>query len=392
MSWLDVVLLLVTLSYGFSGYWRGFVVGASAVVGLLAGGAIGALALPRLLAGYAPSLILSFAALAIVLLAAFVGQGVGSYVGGQLRRRLTWRPGRWLDALAGGVLSMAAVLVIAWGLGYAVGGAGIPSISAAARSSAVLDNVDSVMPEAADSLLSTLTSVVDRGLFPPFLDPFTDERIDAVPEPNPQIAGKAGVRSAAASVVKVLGEAPRCGSGLQGTGFVYAPQRVMTNAHVVAGVQSLTVTAGGETYPASVVLYDPDLDVAVLRVDGLPGAALTFDEEAAAGNSAAVLGFPQNGAYDVRPARIRSEQRLSGPDIYGEGQHIREVYAVRSLVRQGNSGGPLVSPLGRVYGVVFAASLEDDRTGYVLTAEQVSDDAATGRSATQPVSTGDCAV
>jgi hypothetical protein len=104
-----------------------------------------------------------------------------------------------------------------------------------------------------------------------------------------------------------------------------------------------------------------------------------------------VLGFPGNGAYDVRPARVRSEQRLSSPDIYGDGQLTREVYAVRSLVRQGNSGGPLVSPRGRVYGMVFAASLADDRTGYVLTADQVTADAETGREATAPVSTGDCA-
>jgi S1-C subfamily serine protease len=391
VTWLDVVLVVVTVGYGLTGYWQGFVVGASAVLGLLAGGAIGALALPRLLEGYSASLARSFTAVAIVVLLAFVGQAIGSYVGGMLRRRLTWRPVRWLDALAGGALSMAAVLVIAWVVGYAVSGAGIPLVSTAARSSSVLERVDAAMPESADSLVSTLTSVVDRGAFPRYLEPFTAERIESVPEPNSSIAGKAGVRSAAASVVKVLGEAPRCGAGLQGTGFVYAPQRVMTSAHVVAGVESLTVTLDGEAYAASVVLYDPDLDVAVLRVDELPSPALTFDDRAESGDSAAVLGFPGNGAYDVRPARVRSEQRLSSPDIYGDGQLTREVYAVRSLVRQGNSGGPLVSPRGRVYGMVFAASLADDRTGYVLTADQVTADAETGREATAPVSTGDCA-
>ncbi len=391
MTWLDIVLLLATVGYGITGYWKGFVVGVSAVVGLLAGGAFGALALPSLLEGYPPSLGLSLVAVAIVIVLAFVGQALGAYAGGRLRRQLTWEPARWLDALAGGALSMAAVLVIAWVLGYAVGGAHIPSLSAAVRSSSVLGYVDQAMPESAQSLPSALTSVVDRGGFPSYLDPFTTENIEAVPEPNARIAGRPGVRSAASSVVKVLGDAPQCGTGLQGTGFVYAPQRVMTNAHVVAGVEALSVTLDGVVYPASVVLFDPDLDVAVLRVDELPSAALAFDEGAESGDSAAVLGFPGNGAYDVRPARVRSEQALNSTDIYGDGQLTRKVYAVRSLVRQGNSGGPLVSPQGQVYGVVFAASLADDRTGYVLTADQVAADADTGRSATEPVSTGDCA-
>jgi S1-C subfamily serine protease len=391
VTWLDVVLLLSAVGYGVTGCWKGFVVGASAVVGLLAGGAVGAFAAPRLLEGYPSSLGLSLIAVVIVMLVALVGHAVGAYAGGRVRRRLTWRPARWLDALAGGALSMAAVLVIAWVLGFAVSGAGIPSVSAAVRSSSVLGHVDQAMPESADSLLSTLTSVVHRGVFPRFLDPFTDERIEKVPEPDAGIAGTPGVGSAADSVVKVLGDAPQCGTGLQGTGFVYAPQRVMTNAHVVAGVESLSVTLDDESYPASVVLYDPDLDVAVLRVDGLPSPALAFDEGAESGDSAAVLGFPGNGAYDVRPARVRSEQRLSSPDIYGEGQLTREVFAVRSLVREGNSGGPLVSPQGEVYGMVFAASLADQGTGYVLTADQVSADADSGRSATEPVSTGDCA-
>lgn len=390
MNWLDVLLLVLTAGYGLTGYWQGFVVGASATVGLLAGGAIGALGVPALLEGYEPSLGLSFVALAIVLLLAFIGQAIGSYLGARLRNRLTWRPVRWLDALGGAVLSMAAVLVVAWVLGYAVSGSRIPSVSQAVRSSSVLERVDQAMPDSADQVLASFTSVVDASLFPRYLDPFTPERIEPVPKPDAAVARKAGVRGAADSVVKILGDAPQCGRSVEGTGFVYAPERVMTNAHVVAGVRSPTVVVGEDEYDASVVLFDADLDVAVLAVDGLPAEVLRFDEGAESGDSAAVLGFPQNGPYDVRPARVRSEQRLSSPDIYGQGQVVREVFAVRALVRPGNSGGPLVSPKGRVYGVVFAASLADDGTGYVLTAEQVADDAAVGRDATQVVATGGC--
>lgn len=390
MNWLDVLLLVLTAGYGLTGYWQGFVVGASATVGLLVGGAIGALGLPQLLEGYEPSLGLSFVALATVLLLAFIGQAIGSYLGARLRNALTWRPVRWLDALGGAALSMAAVLVVAWVLGYAVSGSRIPSVSAAVRSSSVLERVDQAMPDSADQVLASFTSVVDASLFPRYLDPFTPERIKPVPKPDAGVARRAGVRGAADSVVKILGDAPQCGRSVEGTGFVYAPDRVMTNAHVVAGVSAPTVVVGEEEYAASVVLFDSDLDVAVLRVDGLPAEVLRFDEGAETGDSAAVLGFPQNGPYDVRPARVRSEQRLSSPDIYGQGQVVREVFAVRALVRPGNSGGPMVSPKGRVYGVVFAASLADDGTGYVLTAEQVADDAAAGRDATQVVATGGC--
>jgi len=165
----------------------------------------------------------------------------------------------------------------------------------------------------------------------------------------------------------------------------------MTNAHVVAGVTDPTVEADGSTYDAEVVLYDPELDVAVLEVDGLDVPSLEFDTDGDAGDTGAVLGYPEDGPYDAQPARIRAEQNLRSPDIYNDGTVEREVFSIRSLVRSGNSGGPLVSRGGDVYGVVFAASLSDDDTGYVLTAEQVADDADLGLEATGEVSTGDCA-
>jgi len=390
VNWVDALLVLLTLGYGLTGYLQGFVVGASATLGLLGGGVIATVVMPRLLEGYAPSLGLSFLAVVAVLLSALLGQAIGSYAGARLRDRLTWRPVRSLDALGGAALSMTAVLVVAWVLGYAVSGSRVPTVSQAVRSSAVLGTVDQVMPDSADEALAAFTSVVDASLFPRYLEPFAPERIAPVRKPDAGVLRVAGVREAAASVVKILGDAPQCGRSVEGSGFAYAPDRVMTNAHVVAGVQSPTVVLAGSEYDASVVLFDADLDVAVLAVDGLPDETLRFDEDAGSGDSAAVLGFPQNGPYDVSPARVRSEQRLSSPDIYGRGQVVRQVYAVRALVRSGNSGGPLVSPQGRVYGVVFAASLADDGTGYVLTAEQVADDAAAGRRAADAVSTGGC--
>jgi S1-C subfamily serine protease len=216
------------------------------------------------------------------------------------------------------------------------------------------------------------------------------------------LAGPA-VRAARRSIVKVTGVAPSCARSVEGTGFVYAPQRVMTNAHVVAGVRAPTVDLGGSgatgsgngsgngsRLPARVVRYDPRRDVAVLYVPRLRRPPLRFTGPAASGAAAVVAGFPDNGPFTAVAARIRAIQQARGPDIYQRAQVTREVYAVRAPVRPGNSGGPLLAPDGRVYGVVFAAAADDPDTGYALTAAEVAADAAAGRGATEPVSSQGC--
>ena len=390
MNALDVVLLLLIVAYGISGYWQGFVTGVAATVGLLAGGIIGVLVVPLLLDGLEPSVWISIGALVGVLLAASVGQGMGSFAGARARERITWRPARSLDAVGGAALSMVAVLVVAWVLGFAVGGTRLPAIADQVRGSAVLSRVDSVMPGSADELFGAFNQVVDPNLFPRYLEPFTSESIVEVDEPTQRVLRRAGVVRSQASVAKVLGDA-ECGRQIEGSGFVYAGDRVMTNAHVVAGVDAPTVQIGAETYDADVVHYDPDLDVAVLAVADLDAPPLNFDTGAEPGDVAAVLGFPGNGPYDAQAARVRAEQTLRGADIYAEGSVSREVFSIRSLVRSGNSGGPLVSPSGDVLGVVFAASLSDADTGYALTAEQVAGSAAAGVASDAVTSTGDCA-
>jgi S1-C subfamily serine protease len=391
MNILDWLLVVLTLAYGISGYWQGFVTGATATLGLLFGGALGIVLVPLALGQLAPSITVSLGALMCVLVSASIGQALGSVAGARARDRITWKPARSLDAIGGAALSMVAVLVVAWALGYAVSGTKLPSISDQVRQSNVLSRIDAVMPDGAETVLGAFNKVVDSNLFPRYLEPFASEQIVDVPKPDKRVLKRTGVLAAEGSVVKVTGDAVDCGRSIEGSGFVYSDDRVMTNAHVVAGVDEPTVTVGDERLGATVVLYHPDLDVAVLAVDGLDAEPLRFDDSAEAEDSAVVLGFPENGPYDVQPARIRSQISLRGPDIYDGGTVVREVYAVRALVRSGNSGGPLVSPRGRVLGVVFAASLSDTSTGYVLTADQVAESARQGVQATDTVSTGDCA-
>jgi S1-C subfamily serine protease len=387
---LDWLLVVLVLAYAVSGYWQGFISGAFATGGLLLGGLLGIWVAPRLLGDAAPALWVSLAALFVVLLCASFGQAVLQYAGARLRDRIRWQPVRALDAVGGAALSMVAVLVVSWALGVAVSGASLPWVSNQVRDSRVLSRVDQVMPGEAVRALNSFNDVVGSSFFPRYLEPFAPERIIDVGPPPGRIGRDPDVQRAQRSVVKVRGE-NGCNRGVEGSGFLYSPNRVMTNAHVVAGVRHPSVLVGQDEVPGTVVYYNPDIDIAVLAVDGAHQPFLRFDRTGHAREAAAVLGFPQDGPYNVQAARIRGEQRLRSPDIYGNGTVLREVFSIRSLVRPGNSGGPLVSKAGNVLGVIFAASVTDGNTGYALTAEQVAQGAAAGLTSDTAVSTGRCA-
>jgi S1-C subfamily serine protease len=387
---LDWVLVVVALAYAVSGYWQGFISGAFATAGLLLGGLLGIWLAPQLLGDAAPSVWVSLGALFVMLVCASFGQAALQFLGTRIRARITWQPARALDAVGGAALSMAAVLVVAWVLGVAVSGARLPGINNQVRSSAVLGRVNAVMPAEAEDALNAFNDVVGSSFFPRYLEPFATERIIEVGPPAGKIGRDPDVEDAAVSVLKVRGEND-CGRGVEGTGFLYSPNRLMTNAHVVAGVDDPSVLVDDEEVPATVVYYNSDIDIAVLAVDEVDRPFLRFDKSGEPRDSAAVLGYPNDGPYNVQAARIRGEQRLRSPDIYGDGTVVREVFSIRGLVQPGNSGGPLVSEDGDVYGVIFAASISDRDTGYALTADQVAQGAAQGITNDSEVDTGACA-
>ncbi|MCW2822759.1 MAG: peptidase and chymotrypsin/Hap, partial [Marmoricola sp.] len=387
MNFLDWSLVVLTLAYALSGYWQGFVTGACATAGLLLGGLAGIWLAPLLLGDAAPSLWVSLGALFVVLVMASLGQAVLQYVGTRLRARLTWQPIRAVDAVGGAVLSVVAVLVVAWMLGVAISGSRIPGISPQVRDSRVLVAVNDVMPVRAQQALRSFDNVVGSGFFPRYLEPFAPERIVRVPQAEARVLRDPDIRAAAASVFKIRSN-NRCGSGVEGTGFLYAPDKLMTNAHVVAGVTEPMVQVGKRAVEGTVVYYNPDVDVAVIDVPGLEGPTIRFDLGGKERQQGAVLGFPQDGPFNAQRVRIRSDQRLRSPDIYGNGTVTRHVFSLRGLIRPGNSGGPVVSTGGRVLGVVFAASVSDRDTGYALTADQVRQAAAVGLAAKERVSSG----
>ncbi len=390
MNLLDWLLVVLVLAYALSGYWQGFITGAFATGGLLLGGLFGVWLAPIALGDANPSLMVSLGALFIVILSASLGQAVLQFAGARIRARITWQPARALDAVGGALLSAFAVLLVSWALGVAISGSRIGGITPLVRSSTVLSHVDEVMPATADGALQAFNDVVGTSFFPRYLEPFAPERIIEVGPGPKRLLEDPDVERAGASVLKIRGT-NECGRGVEGSGFLYAGNRLMTNAHVVAGIDDPEVVVDDEAVPADVVYYNPDIDVAVLSFDSGELPALRFDREAAAPDGVAILGYPQDGPYHVEPARIRSEQRLRSPNIYGDGAVIREVFSLRGRILPGNSGGPIVSSAGDVVGVVFAASVTDHDTGYALTAGQVSAAAAAGLTSSSQVSTGDCA-
>ena len=389
MNLLDWCLVLVTLAYALSGYWQGFITGAFATAGLIVGGLFGIWVAPHLLGDVEPALWVSLAALFIVLVCASFGQAFAQYAGAKVRDKITWQPIRSVDAIGGGLLSVIAVLTVTWMLGVAVSGSQIPGVGPMVRGSEVLTRVNDVMPAQAQGLLRGFDRVVGSSFFPRYLEPFAPERIVPVEPPLPDDVNNKAVRQARNAVYKVRGN-NSCGDGVEGSGFLYRPGLLMTNAHVVAGVSNPVVLSNGE-HPARVVWYDSNIDVAVLSVPDLQGPTIEFDKSGKAADRAVVLGFPNDGPFNAQSARIRaSAQLLKSPDIYGRGTVTREVFAIRSLVRPGNSGGPLVSLGGKVFGVIFAASVSDKQTGYALTADQVSGAVSRAKANGPTVSSGNC--
>ncbi|MEU8585029.1 MarP family serine protease [Streptomyces abikoensis] len=399
MNVLDIVLLVAAVWFAVIGYRQGFVVGVLSVIGFLGGGLAAVYALPVIWDSATddaePGTIAAVAAVAIVILCASVGQAATTHLGNKLRRHITWSPARALDATGGAVVNVAAMLLVAWLIGSALAGTTLPTLGREVRGSKVLLGVARVVPPQTNTWFADFSTVLAQNGFPQVFAPFSAEPITSVPAPDPGLAGGPVATEAQRSIVKVVGNAPSCGKVLEGTGFVFAPHRVMTNAHVVGGVDEPTVQVGGKgrLHDARVVLYDWKRDIAVLDVPSLEAPELSFAQgDAETGKSAIVAGFPENGSYDVRAARVRSRVQANGPDIYHRGSVRRDVYSLYATVRQGNSGGPLLTPEGEVYGVVFAKSLDDADTGYALTADEVHQDVVDGRTAAGRVNTQSCAL
>jgi len=388
---LDLILVVLAAAFAVAGYRQGFIVGMLSCIGFLAGAAVGATFSPALakFLVHTPAQ-QALVAIIVVFIAAMIGQLVASLAGAAVRSRVTWRPVAFVDAVGGAVVSVISVLLIAWLIGSAVANAPFPAVAGQVSGSVVLRGVDRIMPPPAHIMFSDFRRLLASGPYTQVFGALGAEGALTVPPPDQAVVNSPGLARAEPSVVKIVGTAPACSRTLEGSGFVFAPQHVLTNAHVVAGVRGAVTITGRRRLHGTVVLYDPERDIAVLYVPGLHARPLAFASPPNRGDSAIVAGYPLNEQFTAVPARIGGEQSANSPDIYQAHTVTRDIYAIRAVVRPGNSGGPLLAPSGAVDGMVFAAAVDLNDTGYALTGGEVASDVNAGRAATAQVSTQGC--
>lgn len=393
-DWLDLVLIALASAFAVAGYRQGFIIGVLSFVGFTGGALAGIYLAPGIAMALTSRQNLQ-AVLAIigVFAAAVVGMLVTSAFGVLLRSRVTGRPSTLLDSIGGAAVNVVAILALAWLIGSLVAYAPpFPSIARQINGSLLLRSVDRLMPQGAWPKFTALRRLLSTQPYVQVFGALGAETALNVPKLDPHVLHSSGLRLDRDSVIKIEGLAPSCTRTIEGTGFVISRDHVVTNAHVVAGVSGpevYTRIATGQ-HPAKVVLFDPESDIAVLYVPGLDLPALHFAGPAPFGASAIVAGYPLDASFTANPARVGRPEFASGPDIYNNRRVVRDIYPIRATIRPGNSGGPLIAPNGRVYGMVFAAAVAVPKTGYALTSSQLAHDIALGESRTAAVSTGAC--
>ena len=400
MSWVDVFVLLLAVLAGVSGWRHGLAVALLSFVGVLGGAIIGVQLAPLVAQHVESPTTRVMVSIGVVVLMVALGETTGVFFGRRIRDRITGEHSLRVDSTLGAILQALTVLLAAWLVALPLASASFPALASGVRGSKVLAAVDSVVGSvlpSARQLPSELRALLDSSGFPDVLTPFAQTPITVVSPPNSALASSAEVRTAEDSVLKIRGKATQCSRALEGSGFVIAQDRVVTNAHVVAGTAEVSVEVPGRggrtrTKSATVVAYDPEVDVAVLAVPGLNVTPLELAPKAASvADDAIVLGYPLDGPFRATAARIRDQIDLRGLDIYNSRTVTRDVYTIRAVVRSGNSGGPLLAPNGTVYGIVFGAAQDDPETGFVLTAQQVQPLLNRASALHGEVSTGSCA-
>jgi S1-C subfamily serine protease len=378
---IDLFVVLFVLFLAWRGARTGFLAGALSLVGVVLGATLGSRLVPALLEGEGDLVFGSIITLASIMAFAVLGDILARTVGGHLSQKITSPTSEALDRTGGAILGGALSLTVVWVAGtFALGTPLLSPLHPAMQESKVLEVLNEEMPS---RLLTQAVSQLDP--IPRFHGPEAD-----VAEPDLEIARDPEVLAAASRVLRVSGVA--CGYGVGGSGWVAAPDLVVTNAHVVAGETNTHVQPEGTgiPLPAKVMVFDEKNDIAVLRVNDLrlPPLQLADSQD---NEPVAILGFPENGPFDIRAGRVGSTQRVISNDAYNRGPVERTVMSFKGFVRPGNSGGPVVNDQGAVVATVFASRADSDHAGYGIPSslvQQLIDLAGERRS---PVSTKACA-
>lgn len=372
-AWIvDGFIVVAVLAAMTSGWRQGGLASLLSAVGILAGLIIGLGVAPLVLQITDQVGIRFLLALGMLILLIGLGQLLGSALGHALRDRMKTKSGQRVDSSFGAILMSVFSLVLIWLIATPMATGLSNSVGKGVRESAILREVNRVMPDELTQLPRSISGMLNDSGLPPVMMPWEDGSSVDVEAPNIEVADQAMVQDIRPSVVHVIADADGCRRRMMGSGFVTADNYVVTNAHVVAGTQTAYVDTVVGIKEARVVYYNPEVDIAVLRAENLGLEPLAWaDGPAYTGDDAVVMGFPHSGPFTANAARIRERVNIAGPDIYSNSRVERESYILRGTVVQGNSGGPLISPDGTVLGLIFGASVDDTDTGYAITAEEV---------------------
>lgn len=385
----DIALVGVLVVALVVGVQRGIVASLGVLIGLVLGGLAAYWLVPIVNDLWPWRDTRVFAVIGAVLLLLVGGASAGGALGGALRKGVERSaPLRVVDRLLGGALAVFAAALSISLIGSSVAATGTPVISTALASSNVLRTIDAVTPRPVSEALARVRSaVLDDGL--PQLGELLD--LDVEPTAPPVALDDPELSAAAASVARVSGVAHACGTSATGSGFVIARDRVVTNAHVVAGVGTPVVELPGlPAREGRIVYFDAVDDLAVIAVDDLGAAALDVVAPLSPGTAAVVQGYPFGGPFTMTGAEVISAGSVMVPDIYGDSSALRDVYALAAQVHPGNSGGPLLTGDGDVAGVVFARAEDDPDRGYAMTTTPLRPVLDGASRWTQPVSSGSC--
>ncbi|MDN4644588.1 MarP family serine protease [Arthrobacter sp. PsM3] len=385
---LDLVLILTLLSYLFHGLRNGFLVTAGGIAGFAAGAVAAFVSVPVVSGLVADSGWRLTAIIATAVLLMVLGHGLGTAIGRRIRSVVRIRPLRSMDRLAGGGVNVVVSALVMSMLAFSIGALGVPFVSQPLAESKVIRFIDGVTPVPLKTSMAQLRSAVIGEGIPTLFEGIGQGQPVAVPDASTDTPA---LNSAAASVLKIAGTAYQCGQNQTGTGFVVSPGRVVTNAHVVAGVSEPVVEIpGGGALPGRVVYFDSQHDLAVVAVDGLRSAPLPLGSDLPAGSPAAFAGYPHGGPFQSKPATVQDISTVLVPDIYGNNAAAEDVYRIAGDVQPGNSGGPLLTTDGQVAGVVFAKSTGESSLGYAITMTDLGPVAARAAGLGDAVSPGQC--
>lgn len=395
MNIVDWILIGALVIFAWAGWRQGFVAGVLSFAGFLIGGIAALVWLPGVVNQFVPTGPLAYVVLAVAVFAsAMLGQILLAMLGRRLRKYITWRPIRFIDNFAGATLNVLAFALVGWVIASVL--IFIPSgaVSQQVSESKVLTTMDSIVPDFARSAFSNVSDLVGQTGVPRVVIGLGQSLGPDVAEPGDQPAADV-VPVVENFVARLTGDAEQCDQIVGGSGFYVSDRALITNAHVVAGVSDLKVRLPNveKSRKGIVVHFDSEKDIAVVitaSINGRPGLFAT--EIATKGSEAVVAGYPGGGAFTTTPARVRGVIDARGENIYGDIGVQREVYAFRSNIQSGNSGGPLVDGEGRILGLVFGSSLDSD-IGYALTNAEIQSAVEVAQNWSEsdgPVSTGSC--